>query len=166
MSGFRDKILDRPALLERAAAWRAAGDSIVFANGCFDLLHVGHVRYLQAAAALGQRLVVGVNADASTRQLKGPHRPILPELARAELVAALRGVDAVTIFPELSVEPLLRALLPDIHAKGTDYTPESVPEAALARQLGISVRIAGDPKDHSTRALLARLAAPGHDPTA
>jgi len=163
MTGFQDKIVSRPELLARAAAWRAAGNPIAFANGCFDILHVGHVRYLRAAAALpvaGQalRLVVAVNSDASTRALKGPGRPILPQQARAELVAALRGVAAVTIFDELTVEPLLRALRPDFHAKGTDYTPDSVPEAAIARELGIAIRIVGDPKDHATRTLLARLA--------
>jgi rfaE bifunctional protein nucleotidyltransferase chain/domain len=156
---YQDKILDRSALIARVAAWRDQGLRIVFANGCFDVLHAGHVRYLQAAAALADRLVVGVNADLSTRQLKGPNRPILPERARAELVAALRGVAAVTIFPETSVEPLLRALRPDIHAKGTDYTPETVPEAAVARELGIAVRIVGDPKHHATRDLFARIRA-------
>ncbi|HVA63780.1 MAG TPA: adenylyltransferase/cytidyltransferase family protein, partial [Terriglobales bacterium] len=145
MASFRDKIVDRAVLLDRAASWRAAGDTIVLANGCFDLLHVGHLRYLQAAAALGTRLVVAINSDASTRQLKGPGRPVLAERARAELVAALRGVAAVTVFDELSVEPLLAALRPDLHAKGTDYTPDTVPEAATARALGIGVRIVGDP---------------------
>ncbi len=158
MASYRDKILDHPALLALAARWRAAGDTIVLANGCFDLLHVGHVRYLQAAAALGDRLLVAINSDASTRQLKGPGRPILPQRARAELVAALRGVAAVTVFDQLSVEPLLAALRPHLHAKGTDYTPDTVPEAATARALGIGVRIVGDPKRHSTRDLLAHIA--------
>ncbi|HVB40228.1 MAG TPA: adenylyltransferase/cytidyltransferase family protein [Terriglobales bacterium] len=161
MASYVDKIVDRGALLMRARAWRARGEtrgaSIVLANGCFDVLHAGHVRYLRAAAQLAGKLVVAVNADASTRQLKGPGRPILPEQARAELVAALAGVAAVTIFPELTVEPLLRALRPDIHAKGTDYTPESVPEAALARELGIAIHIVGDPKHHATRDLFARI---------
>jgi len=158
MQSYRDKICLRDELVERAAAWRAHGDVVVFANGCFDILHVGHVRYLRAAAELGDRLVVGINSDDSTRALKGPQRPILPERARAELVAAVRGVAAVTIFSELSVEPLLRHLRPDIHAKGTDYTPETVPEAEIARELGIAIRIVGDPKHHSTRDLLARVA--------
>ena len=151
------KILGRPALLERAAAWRAGGTSIALANGCFDILHVGHVRYLQAAAAEADHLVVAVNSDASARQLKGPGRPLLPARARAELVAALRCAAAVTLFDELTVEPLLRALRPNVHAKGTDYTAASVPEAAVARELGIAVRIVGDPKHHATRDLLARI---------
>jgi rfaE bifunctional protein nucleotidyltransferase chain/domain len=151
------KILTRSALLARAAAWRAEAASIVLANGCFDILHAGHVRYLQAAAACADHLVVAVNADAAVRRLKGPGQPILDEQARARLVAALRGVAAVTIFDELTVEPLLRALRPDVHAKGTDYTADTVPEAAVARELGIAVRIVGDPKRHSTRDLLARL---------
>ena len=152
------KILSRPDLLAQALRWRGAGESVVLANGCFDILHVGHIRYLQAAAGCGDRLVVAINADGAVCRLKGPGRPILDQAARARLVAALRGVAAVTIFPELSVEPLLRALRPDIHAKGTDYTADSVPEAAVARELGVAVRIVGDPKHHSTRDLLARLA--------
>lgn len=144
-------------LQDLVAGWKRAGDRIVFANGVFDILHVGHVRYLQGARALGDRLIVAINSDASTRALKGPGRPILPERARAELAAAVRGVDAAIIFPELTVEPLLRSLRPDIHAKGTDYTPESVPEAAVAAACGIQVRIVGDPKQHSTRDLLGRL---------
>lgn len=151
------KILSREQLVERAREWRAAGQTIALANGCFDILHVGHIRYLQAAAAVADHLVVAINSDASTRQLKGDARPILPEQARAELVAAVRSVAAVTVFDELSVEPLLRALRPDFHVKGTDYTAASVPEAALARELGIAVRIVGDPKRHSTRELLERL---------
>lgn len=154
---YADKILSRPALEARVQQWRVRGETVALANGCFDVLHAGHVRYLQAAAALADHLVVGVNADASTRALKGATRPILPERARAELVAALECVAAVTIFPELSVEPLLRTLRPDYHAKGTDYTPDSVPEAALARELGIAVRIVGDPKHHATRDLFARI---------
>ena len=157
--GSERKILARPELIAQAQAWRARGERIVLANGCFDILHVGHVRYLQGAAALGARLVVAVNSDQSTRQLKGEGRPILDERGRAALVAAVRGVSAVTIFDELSVEPLLRALRPDVHAKGTDYTTATVPEAAVARELGVEVAIVGDPKDHSTQALLARLRA-------
>lgn len=151
------ELMSREQLLARAAEWRRRGERIVLANGCFDILHVGHVRYLQGARALGDRLVVAINSDAGTRALKGDGRPILPEQARAELVTAVRGVDAVVIFAELTVEPLLRALRPDIHAKGTDYTPESVPEAAVAAECGIAVRIVGDPKHHSTRSLLTRL---------
>ncbi|HET9784328.1 MAG TPA: adenylyltransferase/cytidyltransferase family protein [Terriglobales bacterium] len=151
------KILSRPDLLARAAAWRAQSATIVLANGCFDILHAGHVRYLQAASECGDHLVVAVNADAAVRRLKGPGQPILDQLARARLVAALRGVAAVTLFDESTVEPLLRALRPDVHAKGTDYTADTVPEAAVARELGIAVRIVGDPKHHSTRDLLAKL---------
>jgi len=154
---FADKILERDALLARASAWRESKATIALANGCFDILHVGHVRYLQAAAALADHLIVAVNSDASTRQLKGPGRPILPQRARAELVAALRCAAAVTIFDELTVEPLLRALHPDFHAKGTDYTAASVPEADVAEQLGVGIRIVGDPKIHATRDLLARI---------
>ncbi|MGH9413790.1 MAG: adenylyltransferase/cytidyltransferase family protein [Terriglobales bacterium] len=157
MLNYLDKIVSRDALLECAAAWRDQHASIALANGCFDVLHVGHIRYLQASAALADHLVVAVNADSSVRRLKGPGRPVLPERARAELVAAVRGVSQVTIFDETTVAPLLRALRPDFHAKGTDYTPESVPEAALARELGVAIRIVGDAKCHSTQALLDRL---------
>jgi rfaE bifunctional protein nucleotidyltransferase chain/domain len=151
----REKILSREALVAELAGERGNGRHIVFANGCFDILHVGHVRYLSAARREGELLVVGVNSDRSTRMLKGSGRPILPEMARAELVAALATVDYVTIFDELNVEPLLTALRPDVHAKGTDYTVETVPERELAARLGIRVAITGDPKNHSTRDLIA-----------
>jgi rfaE bifunctional protein nucleotidyltransferase chain/domain len=151
----REKILSRRALVNELAAARAKGRRIVLANGCFDILHVGHVRYLSAARQEGDLLVVGVNSDHSTRTLKGSGRPILPEIARADLVAALAAVDYVTIFDELNVEPLLTALRPDVHAKGTDYTPETVPEREVAARLGIRVAITGDPKNHSTRDLIA-----------
>jgi len=153
----REKILSREGLHGVLEEHRRAGRKIVFANGIFDLLHAGHVRYLQAARAEGDLLVVGVNSDASTRQLKGPGRPILTERARAWLVASLAAVDYVVIFDELDVQPLLRELQPDVHAKGTDYTPETVPERGLAALLGIRVAIVGDAKQHSTRDLLARL---------
>ena len=139
------------------------GKRIVLANGCFDTLHVGHVRYLSGARQQGDVLVVGVNADSSVSRLKGPGRPILNEQARAELVSALRDVDFVVLFEEPNVEKLLEELRPDVHAKGTDYTAESVPERAVADRLGIRVAIVGDPKDHSTRALLASIRKAPHD---
>ena len=152
-------IVTRPQLLERAAGERAAGRTIALANGCFDLLHVGHVRYLEAAAREADVLVVAVNDDASVRELKGADRPILAEAGRAELVAALRSVDLVVVFPEPTVGPLLEALHPDVHCKGTDYTVETVPERAIVKAYGGRTAIVGDPKDHSTRDLLARVAA-------
>ncbi len=144
--------------LERlVASDRAAGRTIAFANGVFDLLHVGHARYLQAAAGEADRLVVAVNADASVRRLKGPSRPILDEAARAEMVAALRGVDYVVLFDADTVGDLLTRLKPDVHCKGTDYTVESVPERAIVQAYGGRTAICGDPKDHSTRDLLKRI---------
>lgn len=159
----RQKILSRERVREVLEEHRRAGRRIVFANGVFDLLHVGHVRYLQAARAEGDVLVVGVNSDRSTRGLKGEGRPVLTEQARATLVAALEAVDYVILFDEPDVKPLLSALHPDVHAKGTDYTPESVPERDLAASLGIRVATVGDPKQHSTRDLLGRLRRPHHD---
>jgi rfaE bifunctional protein nucleotidyltransferase chain/domain len=150
-------ILSRQELTERVAADRAAHRTLAMANGVFDLLHVGHVRYLQAAAAEADRLVVAVNSDASVRRLKGVGRPILPDTARAELVAALRGVDYVVVFDDDTVAALLRALKPDVHCKGTDYTIDTVPEREIVRDYGGRTVIVGDPKDHSTRDLLARL---------
>jgi rfaE bifunctional protein nucleotidyltransferase chain/domain len=150
-------ILSREALLAAVDEERAAGRTVAFANGCFDLVHVGHVRYLQAAAAEADRLVVAINDDRSVCGLKGPGRPILNEQDRAELVAALRGVDYVVVFPEPTVAPLLLALKPDVHCKGTDYTVETVPERDTVRSYGGRIAIVGDPKDHSTRDLLTRI---------
>ena len=140
-----------------AAAWRAQGKRVVLANGCFDLLHVGHVRYLQGARTLGDALVVGLNSDASVRRLKGVGRPVMPAAERAELVAAVRGVDLVVVFDEDSADALITRLRPDVHAKGTDYTEESVPERATVAAVGATVAIAGDPKSHSTRDLIATI---------
>jgi rfaE bifunctional protein nucleotidyltransferase chain/domain len=151
------EVLSRAELAERVAADRTAGRTIGFANGCFDLLHVGHVRYLQAASAEADRLIVAINDDRSVRRLKGEGRPVLAAEHRAELVAALRGVDYVVIFPEPTVGPLLEALQPDVHCKGTDYTPDTVPERDVVRGYGGRVAIVGDPKDHSTRDLLKRI---------
>ena len=150
------KLLTRERLAATIEADRRAGLTIAFANGCFDLLHVGHVRYLQAAAAEADRLVVAINDDIMAGK-KGPGRPILPAMDRAELVAAIRGVDYVTIFPEATVEALLLLLKPDVHCKGTDYTPETVPERETVRAYGGRIAIVGDPKEHSTRDLLARI---------
>lgn len=153
----RTKILDREMLVRRLEEERARGRRVVLANGCFDVLHVGHVRYLAGARNEGDVLVVAVNSDSSVRKIKGPGRPILADQARAQLVAALGVVSYVTIFDEPDVTPLLQALRPDVHAKGTDYTVETVPEREIARSLGICIAIVGDAKDHSTRDLLARL---------
>ena len=154
MRSASSKIVSREKLREFLTAAKLRGQRVVLANGCFDTLHVGHVRYLAGAKEQGDILVVGVNADASMRPLKGPGRPILDENARALLVAGLRVVDYVLIFPEPNVEKLLEELRPDVHAKGTDYAPDTVPERAVATRLGIRVAIVGDPKEHSTRALL------------
>ncbi len=143
-----------PALLARSAEWRARRQRIVLANGCFDPLHVGHARYLAGARMLGDRLVVAINDDASAAALKGPGRPVMAAGDRARLVAALRVVDAVVIFSEPNVNHWLERLRPNVHAKGTDYTIESVPERELARRLGIQVAIAGDPKNHASSGLL------------
>jgi rfaE bifunctional protein nucleotidyltransferase chain/domain len=152
-----NKVLGRAELAERIAADRAAGHTIAFANGCFDLLHVGHIRYLAAAAAEADRLIVAVNDDDSVKRLKGEGRPILSAADRAELVAALWVVDYVVIFQEPTVGPLLELLRPDVHCKGTDYTVDTVPERDIVKAYGGRVAIVGDPKDHSTRDLLARV---------
>jgi rfaE bifunctional protein nucleotidyltransferase chain/domain len=152
-----DKILDREQLRRRVAQWRRAGERVILANGCFDLLHVGHVRYLRSAKALGGRLVVGVNADETVRKLKGDGRPLMPAIERAELLAALEAVDAVVIFSEADVRALVREIRPDVHAKGTDYTAESVPERDAVIECGGRVEIVGDPKDHSATALIQKI---------
>jgi rfaE bifunctional protein nucleotidyltransferase chain/domain len=149
--------LPESELLAAVAEDRAAGRTIAFANGCFDLLHVGHVRYLQASAREADRLVVAVNDDAGVEALKGPGRPILTASARAELVAALRGVDYVVIFSDPNVERLLKAIRPDVHCKGTDYTVDTVPERAVVEAYGGRTAIVGDPKNHATRELLLRI---------
>lgn len=151
------RILDRNRLIARVAIARKNGARIVFANGCFDLLHVGHVRYLEGAKRLGDLLVVGINSDEQVRRLKGDGRPLVPERERAELVAALRAVDLVTIFNEPTVESLLLDMRPDIHAKGTDYTEETVPERETVRAYGGRVAIVGDPKDHSSTEMVRRV---------
>src|SRR5687768_15265751 len=150
-------ILGREELVTRIEAERKNGSRIVLANGCFDVLHVGHVRYLAGARALGDLLIVGINSDAQVALQKGAGRPVLPANDRAEIVAALESVNYVTIFNEPTVEELLLALKPDVHAKGTDYTAETVPERDVVRSYGGQVAIVGDPKDHSTSAIIARL---------
>jgi rfaE bifunctional protein nucleotidyltransferase chain/domain len=151
------EILSRSELANRVSQDRARGLTVAFANGGFDLLHVGHVRYLEGAKREADRLVVAINSDASVRGLKGPSRPVLAEADRAELVAALRAVDYVVIFDEPTVAPLLELLHPDVHCKGTDYTIDSVPERDTVRAYGGRIAIVGDPKDHSTTDLLSRL---------
>ena len=150
-------VLSEEELVQAVARDRAAGRTVAFANGCFDLLHVGHVRYLQAAAAEADRLIVAVNDDRSVAGLKGAGRPILTACDRAELVAALRGVDYVVVFGDANVERLLLLVKPDVHCKGTDYTVESVPERAVVLSHGGRTAIVGDPKNHATRELLARI---------
>jgi len=148
------KILSREELRQRVEQWRRAGEPITLANGGFDLLHVGHVRYLRGAKALGGRLVVAINSDESVRALKGEGRPVMPAEERAEIVAALADVDAVVIFPELDVRAIIREIRPDVQAKGTDYTADSVPERDVVAEYGGRVEIVGDAKDHSTSAII------------
>jgi rfaE bifunctional protein nucleotidyltransferase chain/domain len=151
------RILDRDAIIAETKSARQAGQTIVLANGCFDVLHAGHIRYLQGARELGDVLVVAINADEQVKVLKGRGRPILAEQERAELVASIEVADFVTIFDEPTVEQLLLAIKPDIHAKGTDYTVETVPERDVVRSFGGRVAIVGDPKNHSTSEMLRRL---------
>jgi rfaE bifunctional protein nucleotidyltransferase chain/domain len=149
-----EKILGRVELKKRVAAWRKAGDAITLANGCFDLLHVGHVRYLHAAKQLGGRLIVAINSDDSVQALKGEGRPLMPAEERAEILSALADVDAVVIFPERDVRALIRELRPDVHAKGTDYAADTVPERDVVAECGGRVEIVGDPKDHSASEII------------
>ena len=151
------EVLTERALLEAVARDRAAGRTLAFANGCFDILHVGHVRYLQGAAAEADRLIVAVNDDGSVERLKGPGRPILPARDRAELVAALAAVDYVVLFADQNVERLLRQIRPDVHCKGTDHTVDSVPERHVVIEYGGRSAIVGDPKKHATTELLEKL---------
>jgi rfaE bifunctional protein nucleotidyltransferase chain/domain len=152
-----EKIVNRERLREKVAEWRRAGERIVLANGCFDLLHVGHVRYLRGAKALGGKLVVGVNSDESVRALKGTGRPFMPATERAEILAALEAVDAVVIFPEPDVRALIHELHPDVQAKGSDYTVDNVPEREVIIEYGGQVAIVGDPKDHSATELIKKV---------
>ncbi len=161
MSAQQDKIFTRDQLRRRVDEWRRAGERIILTNGCFDLLHVGHIRYLRAAKQLGGKLVVGLNADESVRGLKGQGRPLMPAAERAEILAALAAVDAVVVFPEADVRALIREIRPDIHAKGTDYTADNVPERDTVIECGGRVAIVGDPKDHSATEFIARIGRQG-----
>ena len=147
--------MNREELKRAVTEARSRGESIILTNGCFDLFHVGHIRYLQGAKALGGFVVTAINSDEQVRELKGNGRPFMPELERAELVAALRSVDAVTVFDEPTVEQVIEAIRPDIHAKGTDYTADTVPEREIVKAYGGRVEIVGDPKDHSSTELLS-----------
>jgi rfaE bifunctional protein nucleotidyltransferase chain/domain len=152
-----NKIVDGDELRRQVETWRANGEKITLANGCFDLLHVGHIRYLHAAKELGGRLVVAINSDQSVHTLKGAGRPLMPAEERAEILAALSDVDAVVIFSEPDVRALVRKIRPDVHAKGTDYTPDSVPERETVLDCGGRVEIVGDPKNHSASEIIHRL---------
>ena len=151
---LHQKIVSRGDLRQRVADWRLAGERVTLTNGCFDLLHVGHVRYLHAARELGGKLIVAVNADASVRALKGEGRPVMPAEERAEILASLADVDAVVIFPEKDVRAIIREIHPDFHAKGTDYTAETVPERDEVEACGGRVVIVGDPKNHSATEII------------
>lgn len=154
---MNDKIFTREQLKRRVEKWRKSGEKITLANGCFDVLHVGHVRYLHAAKELGGKLIVAVNSDDSVRTLKGDGRPHMPESERAEILAALADVDAVVVFSEPDVRALVREIHPDIQAKGTDYTAENVPERDVVAEFGGRVEIVGDPKDHSATDILRQM---------
>jgi rfaE bifunctional protein nucleotidyltransferase chain/domain len=154
---LNEKILTRDQLKRRVEKWRKSGEKVTLANGCFDVLHVGHVRYLKAAKELGGKLIVAVNSDDSVQVLKGEGRPHMPENERAEILAALADVDAVVIFPEPDAGPLIREIHPDIQAKGTDYTSETVPERDVVAEFGGRVEIVGDRKDHSATEILRKM---------
>ena len=154
---MNEKILTRDQLKRRVEKWRKSGEKVTLANGCFDVLHVGHVRYVKAAKELGGKMIVALNSDDSVRMLKGEGRPHMPENERAEILAALADVDAVVIFSEPDVRPLIREIHPDIQAKGTDYTVDSVPERDVVAEFGGRVEIVGDPKDHSATAILRQM---------
>lgn len=154
---MNEKILTREQLKRRVEKWRRSGEKITLANGCFDVLHVGHVRYLHAAKELGGKLIVAVNSDESTRSLKGDGRPHMPENERAEILSALADVDAVVVFSEPNVRELIREIHPDVQAKGTDYAAESVPEREVVMEFGGRVEIVGDPKDHSATEILRQM---------
>lgn len=160
MTSTENKVVTRGELLRLVDGWRRAGESVTLANGCFDLLHVGHIRYLRAAKALGGKLVVAINSDDSVRTLKGVGRPLMPEWERTEILAALEGIDAIVVFSEPDVRALVREIHPNVHAKGTDYTVESVPEGDVVREYGGRVAIVGDPKDHSTSEIIRTRLAP------
>ena len=157
MTDSTKKILSREALRERVAEWRRDGERVILTNGCFDLLHVGHIRYVRGAKALGGKLIVAINADDSVRQIKGEGRPVMAAAERAEIIAALSDVDAVVIFGEPDVCALIREIRPDVQAKGTDYNRENVPERNEVLAYGGRVEIVGDAKDHSTTDFLSRL---------
>ena len=157
MSAASNKIVRRDELVRRVKSWRAAKEKITLANGCFDLLHVGHIRYLRAAKSLGGKLIVAINSDESVRKLKGNGRPLMPATERAEILAALTDVDAAVIFPESDVRALVREIRPDVHAKGTDYSKENVPERDTVIECGGRVEIVGDPKDHSATEFIRRM---------
>jgi rfaE bifunctional protein nucleotidyltransferase chain/domain len=154
-TSLHSKIVSRAELQQRVADWRRSGNRVTLANGCFDVLHVGHVRYLHAARELGGNLIVAVNADASVRALKGEGRPVMPAEERAEILASLADVDAVVIFPETDVRAIIREIRPDFHTKGTDYTVESVPERDEVEACGGRVVIVGDPKNHSATEIIS-----------
>ncbi len=157
MSGHTKKIVSREELRRRVEQWRENGDKVILTNGCFDLLHVGHIRYLHAAKELGGKVVVALNSDASVRELKGEGRPLMNEQERAEILAALSDVDAIVVFPEPDVRAIIREIHPDVQAKGTDYTADSVPERDEVTAYGGCIAIVGDPKNHSTTEFLGQM---------